>query len=69
MIPSFPDRTTVIRSRLNYCIDDDHIPSNSEDSLQYFIYSRNALAGIVVQGFVFLRKKQLLNEFCDSLLL
>lgn len=68
MIPSIPDRTTVIRSRINYCIDDDQIPSDPEDSLHYFIYSRKALACIVVQAFVFLRNKHLLTEFCDSFL-
>ncbi len=69
MIPSIPDRMTVIRSRINYCIDDDQIPADSEDSLHYFIYSRKTLASIVVQAFIFLRKKKLLNEFCDSVLL
>lgn len=69
MIPSIPNRTTLIRAHINYYIDDGQIPSDPEDSLHYFISSRKALAGIVVQAFFFLRKKHLLNEFCDSLLL
>ena len=61
-----PDHTAAIRDLLNYYIDDAQIPTRSVDSTAYLLQSRKFLAKLTCAGFLFLKKLDLLDDFCAS---
>jgi len=60
------DHSSALRDLLNYYIDDEQIPSSPGDSITYLLKSRKFLAKFTCASFLFLKKHDLLEEFCTS---
>ena len=52
-----------IRQKINYYIDEDHPPGTARENETYLVAARTYLGNLVVNGYQFLRKKGLLEEY------
>ncbi|MBR6477592.1 MAG: hypothetical protein IKS85_04005 [Lachnospiraceae bacterium] len=53
----------AIRQKINYFIDEDHPPGTLHEYQTYLVAARSYLGNLVINGYQFLRKKGLLEEY------